>query len=1161
MHLAVAAAVAVATAVLTGALVVGDSVRGSLRDLSLQRLGRIDQALTAPRLFRTELADELAATDGFDQHFASALPALILRGSATAEVDDKLRRASELDLYGVTEDFWAVGQADPRTDPKAKGVWITRQVANDLGVAAGEEILLQLPLVSDLPADSALGEKVDTVAGQRYLVAGVLPDRGLARFGLRPSQRPPRAVFAPLAQLASSIDQPGRANAILVTSDQINRATDAPAGAWLAAYFDPQLADMGLSVEQHDVDGAYVQISADGLVIPPDVVLAAQKEFAEETLQPITTYLANTLEVGGKKVPYSTVAGVYSTSKLGPLRDERGAPIELADGEIVLNRWAADQLGAKVDDEVETKVILRYYEPESTHGELREHEPPLELTLAAIVDLKKPDGSPTAAADPNLTPQLEGVTDQESIELWELPFDLVEPIDSEDEDYWDEYSTTPKAFVSFRLASHTWSTRWGSVSLLRTPVTESVTADTVAERLRAALDPASLGFAFMPVKAQGLAAASGTTPFDGLFLGFSMFLIASAIMLLVLLFRLGIESRAREIGLLAAVGFDARRSRRLLTVEAMCVAVAGALVGVLLGIFYAWAMVTGLKTLWVAAISSPFLQVHVGPWSLPVGFLLGLFTAWATTWWTLRSVLRQSPRGLLAGAVEDRPQLSGHGRRRHWHLSELMLVGAAVLGVWGTTIKGEAQAGAFFGVGALLLAGLLGLLRRHWQRAADSRQRVRRLSLGGLALANLARRPGRSTLTVGLVAAASFLLLSISAFHLAPTDEGTGGYTWYATADVPIHYDLGTEEGQIELAFRDEEMDRLAGCEIESLRLHGGEDASCLNLYRTAQPRVVGVRDSDRVMGGFAWSSKRDPERAVPDLNADLGRDANGRTVVPVVLDFATAMYSLHLSGSPGDRLTILDGDDQPVTLEVVGLLQNSILQGDLMISDANFRQLYPGESGSQLFLIKEPESQRKSAPSKSVPEKSTQGPATEATEAATEQDGSAESEESPEETVEQESLDVLLENRLGDDGLAVTSAEERLAGFLAVQNTYLSTFQSLGGLGLLLGTIGLAIVQLRNVLERRGELALVQAVGFPQRRVVLLVLLENMALLLIGLLLGGIAAALALLPQLQMYQTALPWREMLGLLAIVLVVGVTATWIATRGALREAILPALRGN
>ena len=59
---------------------------------------------------------------------------------------------------------------------------------------------------------------------------------------------------------------------------------------------------------------------------------------------------------------------------------------------------------------------------------------------------------------------------------------------------------------------------------------------------------------FLPVKQLGLAAASGTTPFDFLFLGFSFFLMASAVMLIALLFQLGVEQRVRELGTLGRSG-------------------------------------------------------------------------------------------------------------------------------------------------------------------------------------------------------------------------------------------------------------------------------------------------------------------------------------------------------------------------------------------------------------------------------------------------------------------------------------------------------------------------------------------------------------------------------------------------------------------------------
>ena len=81
MNLAVAAGAAVGTAVLTGALLVGDSMRGSLRHLALDRLGRIDEALLADRFFRAQLADELVQAQDADKMISAAVPAIILSAS------------------------------------------------------------------------------------------------------------------------------------------------------------------------------------------------------------------------------------------------------------------------------------------------------------------------------------------------------------------------------------------------------------------------------------------------------------------------------------------------------------------------------------------------------------------------------------------------------------------------------------------------------------------------------------------------------------------------------------------------------------------------------------------------------------------------------------------------------------------------------------------------------------------------------------------------------------------------------------------------------------------------------------------------------------------------------------------------------------------------
>src|SRR5207247_10285810 len=107
------------------------------------------------------------------------------------------------------------------------------------------------------------------------------------------------------------------------------------------------------------------------------------------------------------------------------------------------------------------------------------------------------------------------------------------------------------------------------------------------------------------------------------------------------------------------------------------------------------------------------------------------------------------------------------------------------------------------------------------------------------------------------------------------------------------------------------------------------------------------------------------------------------------------------------------------------------------------------------------------------------------------------------------------LEMALAGYGVAVTPAAQRLESYLAVENTYLATFQALGGLGLLLGALGLAVVLLRGVWERRGELALLRALGFRRSALGWLVLAENAYLLCAGLAIGTASALVSVAPHL----------------------------------------------
>ena len=1119
VHLAVAAGVAVATAVITGALLVGDSVRGSLQRLVLQRLGSIDQVLVAEQPFRAALADELGGDE--------TAPLLLVPGTLATTKGDRTRRATQLSVIGHTGAFWQFASAPTPAPLTGNQVALSRSIAAELNISVGDEVLLRVPLTDNMPADSLLGEKAETTTARRLEVGAVLPDEGLARFSLRPSQQPPRNVFLPLATLQKLLALPGRANAIAIAGNAVTlRPTldDYSIGisAVMAEQEDsPSGATTGATTGA-SAGATYLRITADRLVLPPALVstfnsVIRDTEFPSIEIQPAVTYLANTIKKGDHTIPYSTITGVDSLAEIGPLLDDNHRPLVLADDEIVLNDWAANDLGAQVGDE----VTITYYEPETTHGVLREGKP-LTLKLLAIVPLRDAQGRSTLASDPQLTPDLPGVTDQRSISDWDLPFELVELIRRLDEDYWEEYATTPKAFVSYALAKRLWSTRWGTDSILRIPASANLSGNDIRERVRP--DPTDMGMTLLPVKQQGLAAARGTTAFEELFLGFSFFLMASAVMLIALLFRLGVEGRATELGVLSSVGWSAARIRHSSLCEAALVAVLGAALGIAVGIGYARLMIHGLSTWWVAATVTPFLELHIAPQSLPLGFAVGLLVSLLAIAWSLRKLMKLSARQLLAGDCTDPTEIAITWGYR-W-LPPTLIAVALALGGFALRLEGEAQAGAFLGSGALVLTALLTWLRQ--RIGQPKRTKLQTLSLAGLARRNVRRYPARTILSVGLAAVASFLIVGLSAFRLAPTEQGTGGFELIATSDQPLHFDLNTSAGREEFGFDSPMSQQLASADIYSFRVRAGEDASCLNLYQTTQPQIVGVPSVFYQERQFGWSAAAEAKSTAASpwelLATDYGTDEAGRPIVAVVLDKNTAVYSLHLSGL-GARMTINDAFDQSVTLEVIGLLSNSVLQGKLLISEANFLRMFPNSAGQQLFLLR---------PS---------------------------SIHTPSDQPKGDDLATLLETELEDYGFDVVSTEAELAGFLAVQNTYLSTFQSLGALGLLLGTLGLAVAQLRSVLERRGELALLRSTGFRRSRLGEMILGENTILLLAGLGIGTLAALVAVLPHYFLQAADTPWTTLFGLLAIVLVAGLLTGWLAVRAAARAPLLPALRGD
>ena len=142
-HLAVALGVAVATAVITGALLVGDAVRGSLRDLTLERLSSVDSVLVAEQPFRETLAKELAVAMKEVDRFKGFAPLLMVPGSLSATADGQTKQATQLSILGVTNEFWQLGEGGPAQSTSGDDVAISQSIADELGATVGDEVLLR----------------------------------------------------------------------------------------------------------------------------------------------------------------------------------------------------------------------------------------------------------------------------------------------------------------------------------------------------------------------------------------------------------------------------------------------------------------------------------------------------------------------------------------------------------------------------------------------------------------------------------------------------------------------------------------------------------------------------------------------------------------------------------------------------------------------------------------------------------------------------------------------------------------------------------------------------------------------------------------------------------------------------------------------------------
>ncbi|MCH2062541.1 MAG: hypothetical protein MK194_02315 [Roseibacillus sp.] len=917
-YLGVGAGAVLGATVLLGALIAGDSVKETLREVARQRVGEVDQVFVAGEgFFRDALATDVA-TDSL-----RAAPILFLRGQLNSQSSE--RGLGRVQILGVDDRFWgfAPGTGEAVT-LQSREVAVNDYLAQALDLKEDDSVILRLQEPGMLSRDAPLSGEAEDVISFRAKVRAVVGDGQFGRFNLQATQLPVPTVFVPLSRLQQVVDQPARANLILLGAGKDGTSYSGDLAKHIRSRM--RLLDYGLSLVDVPLAQA-TEIRSARIFFEAPIVEAVRARFPE-TL-PVTSYLINTYAANGKETPYSMVAAVQS----------RGAaflPELFSKEDIVINDWLAEDLALKEGQEISLaffKLVRGNELEEATAG----------FRVRSIVAREG------LAADQLWMPDFPGVAEAEDAQDWApgLPLDLGR-IRQKDEDYWDEHRGTPKAFISEERGRELFGNRWGEFTSLRVPTRDAPGAG-LEEELLPLLQPGMAGLLLRNLGEEAQTAARSPVDIAGLFLSMSFFLIVASVALTAMLFRFNIEQRNRESGLLAALGVPAGRVLRWRLMEGLMIVTVSGVIGLFIAIAYSVGILRFLETIWSEDSAGTFFAVRLNPVSMVTGLLAFITLSMSVIWLTARKQARKSATlRLEAGAEEVR---RGSVRVR------LMLACGIVCVLLGAGCilarAGMGPQAAFFLSGTfLLVAGLLSY--RAWLGWNGARSR-RVLSSRSLAALNSGRRPTRSLVVVGIMACGVFLVIAVTAFRKhggeewAEKSSGAGGFAFWVETTNPINRAADAKKDPDYFELGDQRS--LLG-EIRPFRMGVGDDASCFNLNTATRPRLLATDVGAMAQRGAFTIREVEEGRTIEDGWNILREPAEPR-VLRAFVDQTTMMWVL--KKKVGDRITYQDERGEDFEVEITGALADSIFQGNMIVDEAAFLRLFPSQEGYRLFLADVP--------------------------------------------------------------------------------------------------------------------------------------------------------------------------------------------------------------
>jgi putative ABC transport system permease protein len=1060
--------IALLSAVITGSLLTGRSVRSSLKKSASERLGNTGIMISSGfRYFDASLAERIMDSvkinctgileiNGYSQSLASQIGAF------------------NTHIYAVNPDFFTFHENDSVSINSGE-IAVNKRLADYLGVKKGDELIIRFNEVSDIPADAPFAPAKGTGKSLVMKIGTILEPNQTGNFSLSISQIMPMNIFMNISDLENINGKKAKINRLLI--ENINEVSSIQVYNNLKHVLKP--SDVGLRLRLVKKTGECELIS-DRVFLDEAVINEIQNVLPSAS--PVITYLGNRFKAGTRSTPYSFVSALPPS-----IYPEIGS-----DNDIIINRWLADDLAVSEGDSID----LFWYSPDSLNKLIEKSN---KFIISRIVDMQG------IWSDSLLMPDFPGISGSASCSDWDAGVPVkMDDIRRKDEDYWNKFRGTPKAFISYEKGKELWGNNFGPATALRFPA--AISKKEIEDKLTGSLNPDKTGFSITDLSGESFKAANESVDFSTLFLSLGFFLILASVVLLSFAVTSYFDTKKRQINTLFALGFKNRWIERLLFLETGIIALIGCLVGTASGYLVNILITKALNSVWRGAVQTDTLEAFINFIPMLTGFLTAFLIVMIFLIVKIKNYLKKLNR------KEKEIDLT-HSPRRNFILLLTSSLITVTLFICSGFFKDQ-ELSLYFGAGTVLLITLVLFWRQLFMSHIVLHPDIRKTKKG-LSRLYFSFYPSHAVTPILFIAAGIFAVFITGANRMNFDDEhlkrsaGTGGYLLWCENTISVKEDINSKSGRKALGLDNEQLNEMS---FIQMKRSSGDDASCLNLNHVTAPPLLGIDPADFISKGSFSFSKSMSQKNVENPWKFLNITSENNTIYGIA-DQTVLQWGLKIKS--GDTLILRAENGQPLRIIIAAGLKSSVFQGYVLIGMDNFIKYYPSVSGSSVLLV----------------------------------DGDPERAGLYKNT---------LNERLVNYGINIELTNARLASFNEVTNTYLSVFGVFGAFGMITGIAGLGFVLLRNYNYRKREFALMLATGFSVKRIRRIILSEQMLILFAGVTTGVTSAVVATLPSLT-NSADIPWLFLGMMVSAIIITGLATLVISVSVVTNESLTASLK--